>query len=206
MTPNDKVYLDSTIIGATARAMYFIRTTWLLFGVGAAAAFFRVGVRYYLTRTVSKEEYLVLFALISWTADTACIPFIVQNGTNAMSAAKRQAIVPGSVEWNNRIMAGKMFVGAWVAYITMIWALKASILLFYGRLTDRLQEKRIIQAAWGIVGTTWLACVLSIFLVCRPFQANWQIYPDPGSELSLSQTGLYSAFHAGKVVLICGMI
>lgn len=165
-----------------AQGAYFIRTTFVLYGIGAFVAHIRVAIRYYLTKSLRAEEYLVLFSLLCWTADTACIPFIVNHGTNSMSDAQRQAITPGSSEWTDRTIAGKMFVGAWVAYITMIWSLKASILVFYSRLTERLQEQRVISAAWGIVCATWIACILSMLLVCRPLWKNWQIYPDPGSK------------------------
>ncbi|KAF8425249.1 hypothetical protein EV426DRAFT_716387 [Tirmania nivea] len=150
---------------AAAQVAYFIRTTFVLYGIGVLAALIRIAIRYYLARSLRTEEYLVLFALLCWTADTACIPFIVNNGTNSMPAEKRLTITPGSLEWANRTMAGKMFVGAWVAYITMIWSLKASILVFYSRLTERLHEQRLIKVAWGVVGVTWVACILSMFLV-----------------------------------------
>ncbi|KAF8470779.1 hypothetical protein BDZ91DRAFT_617742, partial [Kalaharituber pfeilii] len=160
--------------------------TWLLYSIGASIAIVRIAIRFFLTKRLRTEEYFVLFSLLCWTVDAAFIPFIVKYGGNSIPAERRPRIIPGSQEWINRIMTGKMFVGAWICYITMIWSLKCSILVFYGRIKENLQEQKLIKVTWWVLGATWLACILSMFLVCRPFKGYWQIYPDPGSKLTAS--------------------
>ncbi len=39
------------------------------------------------------------------------------------------------------------------------------------------------MAAYIIMPTTYIACLLVAFLKCIPFSRQWQINPDPGSEL-----------------------
>lgn len=39
-----------------------------------------------------------------------------------------------------------------------------------------------IYIGYVMIGTTYVATLLSILLGCRPIQKNWQINPDPGSE------------------------
>lgn len=41
-----------------------------------------------------------------------------------------------------------------------------------------------IQIGYVLIGTTYVATLLSILFGCHPFHKNWQIYPDPGSETS----------------------
>lgn len=41
-----------------------------------------------------------------------------------------------------------------------------------------------VRLGFFVVIVTYVAVVLSIFLGCRPFHANWQMYPDPGSTFS----------------------
>lgn len=43
---------------------------------------------------------------------------------------------------------------------------------------------RIIIGFVMVIGTT-VACILTNFLACRPFNKYWQINPDPGSKYFL---------------------
>lgn len=56
---------------------------------------------------------------------------------------------------------------------------------FYLRLTAGLAHFKIrVQIGFGLIFSTWLVVFLSIMFSCMPFEKNWQIYPDPGSESS----------------------
>jgi len=39
-----------------------------------------------------------------------------------------------------------------------------------------------INIAYGSIAVTYLATVLSIHLGCLPYEKNWQLFPNPGSE------------------------
>lgn len=39
----------------------------------------------------------------------------------------------------------------------------------------------------GLIGTTFVVVILTIYLSCRPFNHYWQIYPNPGNT---SQAGI----------------
>lgn len=41
-----------------------------------------------------------------------------------------------------------------------------------------------VRVGLAIVICTYAATEMSILLGCSPFHRNWQIYPDPGSELN----------------------
>jgi hypothetical protein len=44
-------------------------------------------------------------------------------------------------------------------------------------------HRRVI-GAYIIMPVTYVACLMVAFLKCIPFDRQWQIYPDPGSEFS----------------------
>ncbi|KAI5803582.1 hypothetical protein DFH27DRAFT_52831 [Peziza echinospora] len=159
---------------------YVIWVTWLLFGIGSFVAVARLTARKICGLPLGLEEYFVIFSLINWVTDVVAIPYLVLNGTNAMTAEMRKAMVPDSDEWIKRTAASKLFIFAWFTYLFMLWSLKASILLFYGRVTKGAREQKNVRYAWYALGVSMLACVIALFTVCRPFHKNWQIYPDPG--------------------------
>lgn len=45
-------------------------------------------------------------------------------------------------------------------------------------------RKRLVRIALVILPATYVACLLVAFFKCVPFQNQWQIYPNPGSESS----------------------
>lgn len=40
-----------------------------------------------------------------------------------------------------------------------------------------------IYVAYVLIASTYIATVCSILLGCHPMHKNWQIYPNPGSEI-----------------------
>lgn len=40
-----------------------------------------------------------------------------------------------------------------------------------------------IHVAYALIAATYIATICSILFGCHPMHKNWQIYPDPGSEL-----------------------
>ncbi|KAL0257103.1 hypothetical protein SLS55_007913 [Diplodia seriata] len=50
-----------------------------------------------------------------------------------------------------------------------------------------------VKIGYVLVAITYIATELSILLGCRPFSANWQIYPDPGNHCqpAVSKIDLY---------------
>jgi hypothetical protein len=59
----------------------------------------------------------------------------------------------------------------------------------------KLYQRRI-YIALGLIGTTFIAVIMTIFLSCRPFNHYWQINPDPGTVCQAAVSGpiLWSSF------------
>lgn len=42
-------------------------------------------------------------------------------------------------------------------------------------------ERKVLYGFRGVLGLTFAASVITVFVGCTPFQRYWQIYPDPGT-------------------------
>lgn len=76
----------------------------------------------------------------------------------------------------------KIQIAGWSSYSVLLWALKASLLFFYLRLTAGLGRGYRIRIYIGFVFilVSLIVVTMNLFLACRPFYKMWQIYPNPG--------------------------
>lgn len=151
---------------------------YIFYAVGLASGVLRIGIRSYIMRRPGLEEILMGISMLFWTGDVLLSVVILRRGTNQMTAAERAAITPE--ELHNRTVGSKAIIAAWFCYITFIWGAKTCLLLFYRKLMQRVKQVRIIKLAAVLLAVTYVAVVLSMFLICRPFYKNWQVVPDPG--------------------------
>ena len=197
------------------KSAFFLQNTLILYGIGAFAAIARLLIRWRLMRRPGVEEWIMLFGLLCWTGDTMLITVTVSKGTNQVPAELRETL-PAD-EMHARQIGSKSFISAWFLYVTAIWACKAAILMFYKRLTERVTEPKANLVAAYTLGVTYLACMLSLCLVCRPFSGNWTIFPDPGRECTVKfccfstsredgdDCSLLLQLLAPKVSIMCGL-
>ncbi|KAL2384049.1 hypothetical protein RJZ90_002218 [Blastomyces dermatitidis] len=87
-----------------------------------------------------------------------------------------------------RSLGSKCFMTGWYTYIGLIWTLKMNMLFFYKRVVNGLWVERFILPAQLIVGATGASILLLLGFTCRPFHKLFQVYPDPGRELPISNT------------------
>ncbi|KAI1821583.1 hypothetical protein F4861DRAFT_453759 [Xylaria intraflava] len=160
-------------------------------------ALFAVGLIVTLTRTFARvkqvgfkglqgDDYLVWVAMLIYAAETALAYSVgaVAMGlaNNGMTDEQRRTLDPNSTEYHTRVTGCKIQLSGWSTYSALLWTLKASLLVFYIRLTAGLGRTylRRIYIGFAILASTYLAATLNLFLGCRPFYRYWQIYPDPG--------------------------
>ncbi|KAK4095853.1 hypothetical protein N658DRAFT_81993 [Parathielavia hyrcaniae] len=101
---------------------------------------------------------------------------------NGMTDEQRRLLDPSSEEYHLRVNGSKTQVAGWSTYASLLWTIKAAMCAFYLRLTEGLGFHRRIYIGFALIGSTWIAVLLSILLGCRPFEKNWQIFPDPGNS------------------------
>ncbi|KAF2139766.1 uncharacterized protein K452DRAFT_232126 [Aplosporella prunicola CBS 121167] len=142
------------------------------------------------------DDYLILVAAVVYGLETAAA-YIVGAwwfglANNGMTDAERKALDPNSHEYYLRVGGSKTQLVGWSLYTLLLWLLKLCMCIFYSRLTAGLYLTRI-RAGYIAIGLTYFATELSILLGCRPFQRNWQIYPDPGNycQPAISKIDLY---------------
>jgi hypothetical protein len=124
---------------------------------------------------------------------------------NGMTDAERASLDPSNEEYSLRVGGSKTQVAGWSLYTLLLWLLKTAMCIFYIRLTvslpshinhgfaliDGSQKDGVdnaiprIRIGFVLIGTTYIATLLSILLGCTPLHKNWQINPDPGSTFSL---------------------
>jgi hypothetical protein len=70
-----------------------------------------------------------------------------------------------------------------VFIITVLWLLKASLLLLYWRLTRKLERDRLLVVFTAVIcALTYIGVILTISLACIPFWKYWRIRPLPSNE------------------------
>ncbi|KAI1802955.1 hypothetical protein F4811DRAFT_364952 [Daldinia bambusicola] len=132
------------------------------------------------------DDYLmpligVVFGVATGIAYTVVVK--MHGLTNAMDDETRFTIDAASKEYRYRQYGSKVQIVLWSLYAFILWALKVCVAVFYSRLTSGLPNLRQrVYLAYILLGSTYAAVSLTIFLSCRPMSKFWQINPDPGNS------------------------
>ncbi|KAI0552172.1 hypothetical protein F4679DRAFT_536230 [Xylaria curta] len=186
--PMDPAEAAAAAAAAANAFRQFVTEDFTLFAVGFVVT---------VTRTVARvkqvgfkglqgDDYLVWLAMLIYAAETALAYSVgaVAMGlaNNGMTDEERRALSPNSPEYHTRVTGCKIQLSGWSTYSALLWTLKASLLVFYIRLTSGLGRTylRRIYIGFALLAATYLAATLNLFLGCRPFHRYWQINPDPG--------------------------
>ncbi|KAL7655772.1 hypothetical protein ACMYSQ_004914 [Aspergillus niger] len=163
---------------------------WTLYAIGCAVTLLRTysQCKDLGWRRLRLDDYLIWVAILFYTAQVA-LAYSVGNvahglANNSMTEAQRATLDPGSAEYRERIIGSKIQIAGWATYTALINSLKLSMLVFYTRLMDGLGRRyRVpIWIGFALVIGSFVACMITILAACRPFNKNWQIYPDPGNS------------------------
>ncbi|KFY48342.1 hypothetical protein V495_01415 [Pseudogymnoascus sp. VKM F-4514 (FW-929)] len=133
------------------------------------------------------DDFLIWIAILLYTTQSTLAYFAVNHGeglaNNGMSDSERAALSVDSEEYHLRVFGSKIQVIGWTSYVCLIGTLKTAVLVFYMRLIEGLSKKYGIRIwiGFGLVASTFLASIITIYGACRPFAKYWQINPDPGN-------------------------
>ncbi|KAI1802410.1 hypothetical protein F4811DRAFT_573079 [Daldinia bambusicola] len=167
----------------------FTREVWGLQG----ASYIVIALRYYSKYSImgwhglAWDDALMLVATLVYTAESTMAYLVVAHwkglSNNAMTDAYRAALDPNSREWYLRVSGSKNHVAGLIIYATLLWLLKACWLVYYARLTEGINNMRLM-IRWGIaiIGLSYIACLLVALFKCIPFDHQWQINPSPGNN------------------------
>ncbi|KAK4071750.1 uncharacterized protein Triagg1_5988 [Trichoderma aggressivum f. europaeum] len=182
---------DPAAVAAAAAAFHqFTVEAFTLLAVGIAITVLRTyaRVRFAGWRGLSGDDYLAWLAILFYIAET-CLAYSVGNAANGlannnMTDEQRAALSPDDPEYHLRVLGSKIQIAGWSTYSTLLWTLKASLLIFYIRLTDGLaRHYRIrIYIGFAFLAASYIVVAMNLYLSCRPFHKLWQIFPDPGNH------------------------
>jgi hypothetical protein len=103
-----------------------------------------------------------------------------------MTDAERAALDPSSHEYYLRVEGSKTQLFGWLVYTVLLWVLKLAWLFFFKRLGDGVGHMSLkINIGFVFVGVTFFGTFFAILFGCYPVEKHWQIYPDPGSKLTV---------------------
>ncbi|KAK3385717.1 hypothetical protein B0H63DRAFT_494579 [Podospora didyma] len=187
--PPDPAAVAAAQAAALAAMHQFAIEAWTLLSIGLAMTILRTyaRIRAVGAKGLQADDYLVWVGATFYAIET-CLAYSVGQvahgfANNGMTDEQRAALSPDDPEYSFRVTGSKIQLAGWSSYSVLLWSLKASLLVFYLRLTAGLvRGYRIrIYIGFGFVVASFLIVVMNLFLACRPFHKNWQINPDPGN-------------------------
>ncbi|KAI1207526.1 uncharacterized protein F4807DRAFT_452868 [Annulohypoxylon truncatum] len=174
---------------AAAAMLQFTIEAWTLLSIGIVVTMLRTYARIKAVgfKGLQADDYLVWIGAIFYAIETSLaysVGHVAQGlANNGMTDAQRAALSPDSAEFKTRVIGSKIQLAGWSSYSVLLWSLKASLLVFYMRLTAGLKKTYLIRIyiGFGLLGASFVTILMNLFLACRPFHLYWQINPDPGN-------------------------
>ncbi|KAI1458631.1 hypothetical protein F4805DRAFT_120182 [Annulohypoxylon moriforme] len=174
---------------AAAAMLQFTIEAWTLLSIGLVITMLRTYARIKAVgfKGLQADDYLVWVGAVFYAIETSLAysvgHFAQGLANNGMTDAERAALSPDSAEFKTRVIGSKIQLAGWSSYSVLLWSLKASLLVFYMRLTAGLKKTYLIRIyiGFGLLGASFVTILMNLFLACRPFHLYWQINPDPGN-------------------------
>ncbi|KAH7311444.1 hypothetical protein B0I35DRAFT_514219 [Stachybotrys elegans] len=162
----------------------FLTEVWVLYGIGMAILFLRLGVRLKTVgiRGLQLEDLFAFLVMIMYTCDAATVHLVYLMGSNVEAAVfqTQRTLTPDDIRQFTD--GSKLQITAWYSYTALLWCLKGTMLCFFKRMSTGLWQSRLIKwLGWACV-VSYIAVVITITFGCFPTEKNWQVVPDPGSR------------------------
>lgn len=160
---------------------------WTEYSIGMVVFLLRFFARWKVVgmRGLSWDDSFIFIAMILWTVDSVTVQIINDNGSIVGLNEETAALLSDEEAARIKLGSQALFV-AWISYVTLIWSLKASLLVFYSRLTLGLWQQKFIKIMAVVCVVAYVAVVLVLFLHCTPIERNWQAKPYPGDKCAIT--------------------
>ncbi|CAI7656245.1 unnamed protein product [Penicillium bialowiezense] len=86
---------------------------------------------------------------------------------------------------DQKINMMKMIIPGSTLYITSLWLIKSSMVIFYKRLADRTRYQIVYNITLGTLAATWLVLFFDVVFKCYPPRRQWEGLSNP--ELACPQ-------------------
>ncbi|KAB2569801.1 hypothetical protein BFW01_g5788 [Lasiodiplodia theobromae] len=156
--------------------------TWTLYSVGVLIILARIYSRWQMVgpSNFKPDDYMIFFTLAIYTGMTVAAEIVGEHGDlGAIPTDQRLSLTQEQAD--SLILGTKWFMVGWYTYVSLIWSLKFNMLFLYQRVVNGLWVAKFIKPTLVLVMTTWIAILLLVSFVCRPYERMWQVWPDPGS-------------------------
>ncbi|KAL3459349.1 hypothetical protein BJX64DRAFT_301446 [Aspergillus heterothallicus] len=129
----------------------------------------RLCVRWQLLKRLYVDDLLVTLAALCLISDLAIQHYMFDQGMSEMA----------NTTITEKINMMKMIIPGSTLYVTSLWLIKASMVVFYKRLADRTRYQLIYNITLGFLGATWLVLFFDIVFKCYPPDRQWKGLLDP---------------------------
>ncbi|KAL2795558.1 hypothetical protein BJX66DRAFT_350540 [Aspergillus keveii] len=158
----------------------------------------RLAVRWQLLKRLYLDDLLVTLAALCLVGDLAIQHYMFDQGMSEMA----------NTTITEKINMMKMIIPGSALYVTSLWLIKASMVVFYKRLADRTKYQTIYNITLGVLGATWLVLFFDIVFKCYPPNRQWRgltdpelMCPDKPATINYWLTILFNIF--SDVFIIC---
>ncbi|QPC80005.1 hypothetical protein HYE68_010757 [Fusarium pseudograminearum] len=165
----------------------FLYESWGLYALGLIIliARFTVRLRTVGWRGLQGDDAFSFLVLLFYTTDAVTVHLIYYLGTNieaGVASQDHKELTDSEIRQYE--LGSKFQLVAWYSYTALIWSLKGTMLCFFARMTIGTWHKSFVQVVSILCGITYAAVVLTISIGCLPYNANWQVVPDPPARCS----------------------
>ncbi|KAJ5746972.1 uncharacterized protein N7511_008668 [Penicillium nucicola] len=128
-----------------------------------------------LLKRLYLDDLFVCLAAMCLIGDLAIQHYMFNQGMSDMANAT-------AVEMINMM---KMIIPGSTLYVTALWLIKSSMVIFYKRLADRTQYQIVYNITLAFLAATWLVLFFDIVFKCYPPRRQWESVLD--AELACPQ-------------------
>jgi hypothetical protein len=96
----------------------------------------------------------------------------------------------------NITFIAKQLVASQIVYIAAMCSVKLSYLLFCQRIFPTPDFRKWVWVCIGVIVAYWTRCMLQAFLICRPFERNWNPFISghcASYKVAFVTTGVFNA-------------
>ncbi|PGH12654.1 hypothetical protein AJ79_04152 [Helicocarpus griseus UAMH5409] len=165
----------------------FKRETWALYSVGILAIGLRgvARIKRLGVTGLQLDDYLMLSAVVWYTLLCVALNEVIAGGgSNLMTDEEIRTLTPETHA--DRVIGSKWVYVSEHSMVLTIWTLKFCMLTIYGRITNGLSQRHLVNYCAIYAGLTFIANELSLFLICRPITNHWAV-PTPDYQCSSYQ-------------------
>ncbi|CAG8153538.1 unnamed protein product [Penicillium salamii] len=143
----------------------------------------RLVVRVRLLKRLYLDDLFVTMAALCLIGDLAIQHYMFNQGESTgwcnPFGRSQLTFLAGMSDMANstmdqKINMMKMIIPGSTLYVTSLWLIKSSMVIFYKRLADRTRYQLVYNITLGTLAATWLVLFFDIIFKCYPPRRQWQ--------------------------------